>query len=152
MSYALELSSADVRSLATQVMGAPCHFIHNTETKPFSGVANIVYALETSHKKRVSIRIPKDTASTAAHLFLEQEAECRQRIDTEKLQIFQPMYSFSITPENPIGAPFMVLGWAEGVTLSWSDTHPVGPQREGVLRSVANASLDLISVQETSKF
>lgn len=152
MAETLDPSSADVRTLATKVTGSPCHFIHNTEAEPLSGGEYIVYALESSDDDRVSIRIPKNRTNPYTPLLLKREADIRQRIDDAGLRLFQPLLAFSTTTENPLCAPFLALGWAEGKPLCWSDTQPAAEdERRRVLRSIANASLDLISIHERSK-
>lgn len=144
--------SVDVHTLATKVTGLPCHFIHHTEVEPLSGGEYIVYALESSDNARISIRIPKNRTNPHTSLLLKREAEIRQRIDNAGLSLFQPLLAFSDTTENSLGAPFLALGWAEGNPLCWSDTQPAAEdERRGVLRSVANASLDLLCINENSR-
>lgn len=106
MAGTFDPSLADVRTLATEVTGSPCHFIHNTEVKPLPGGEYIVYALESSDDACVSIFIPKNRMNPYMALLLEREAEIRQRIDNAGLGLFQPLFAFSGTTENSPYAPY----------------------------------------------
>lgn len=64
--------------------------------------------------KGVSARIPNAPLSSIIALRMEKEVEILQRIDAAVLQCFQPLIAYDCTINNPIGSPFMVLGWAEG--------------------------------------
>ncbi|KAL4725663.1 hypothetical protein ACLX1H_007814 [Fusarium chlamydosporum] len=118
---------------------------------PFSGRQCIIYVLETELKKRISFRIPKQIDAVFTPWLMKQETDIRQRVDKANLELFQPMYSFSNDFHPMLGVPYMVLGWADGVPLSWADTHPAAPERYRILRSIANASLDLIRINEKNK-
>jgi hypothetical protein len=50
----------------------------------------------------------------------------------------------SLTFENEIGSPFLVLTWADGSQLYWVDSLPPHPLREKVLGEIASIQASLI--------
>ncbi|KID62145.1 uncharacterized protein G6M90_00g051620 [Metarhizium brunneum] len=51
----------------------------------------------------------------------------------------------SLTFDNPIRYPFMVLDWAEGCPLKWDDNFPAKPVRDAILSQIAEIQLSLIT-------
>ncbi|KAF4446702.1 hypothetical protein F53441_9635 [Fusarium austroafricanum] len=117
MTESMNPNPEDVRTIATRVLRSPCHFIHNTDTNPYSSGEYTVYALETSGNTRVAIRIPKNRISAHAAFLLNREAEFRRRIDNARIPLFQPLITFSYSHENLLGAPFLAAGWTDGTPL-----------------------------------
>lgn len=139
----------DVRALASNLMKSQCHFILGTNSTPFCGGEYAVYALQTASGTRIAIRIPKDHGPHAP-LLLGQEAGIRQRIDSIGLPLFPSLISFDDTTDNLISAPFLALDWVDGHSLVWSDTQPAAKsERESVLRTAANATIDLLRINNT---
>jgi hypothetical protein len=152
MAKAWDFTASDLLDLAASVTGLPCCFIYGTESKPLSGGEYDVYALESTLKTRLAIRIP-NSRSPHTSLLLRREADFRRRIDCARLPLFQPLFSSSDATENLIRAPFLAVGWVDGSPLVWSDTEPADEkQRKGVLRMIANSSLDLLQINETSMY
>ncbi|KID97317.1 Protein kinase-like domain protein, partial [Metarhizium majus ARSEF 297] len=142
----------DIRTLATEITGSPCTFIHNTEFAPLAGGEYIVYALASSSGFHISIRIPKEPTNLHTSILLNREAEFRRRINTAKLSLFQPLLAFSDAMNNSLRFPFLALGWVDGSPLRWSDTIPATDiERRRILHCIANASLDLLHVSQESK-
>lgn len=54
-------------------------------------------------------------------------------------------YGASLTFDNPIKYPFMVLEWIEGSPLRWDDDTPSQPIRGALLAQIAEIQLSLIS-------
>lgn len=138
-----------ISALAASLLGSPCRFILTTETKSYSGGEYLVYPLESTSGRRICIRIPKETHQHTSFL-LEHEADIRRRIDAARIHLFQPLIVADPKADNSLHVPFMALGWADGATLKWSDSNPASEdERRRFLRGVANATLDLLRIQET---
>lgn len=50
----------------------------------------------------------------------------------------------SLTFDNPIEYPFVVLDWAEGNPLKWDDNFPSQPIRDSLLAQIAEIQQSLI--------
>ncbi|KAG6000617.1 hypothetical protein E4U54_001358 [Claviceps lovelessii] len=142
-------------ALATKAAGSPWHFIHNTEHAPVCGGQNAVHALESRSGYRVAIHVPLKIVfiwDDKKYVDFSIEAELRQRIDRARIAFSQPFLAFSGTVDNPIGCPFLVLGWVDGSPLRWSVSVPASNvERHRVIRAVANAGLDLLRINENRK-
>ncbi|KAM3417083.1 hypothetical protein BST61_g8659 [Cercospora zeina] len=147
MRSAMELDTNLISTHISQLLGE--RFSAASATPISGGEYSIIMLIDKSGEKRVSVRIPKASPSAITSLRVDLEAQIRKRIDDAKLDRFQPLLTYDITVDNPICHPFMVLGWADGRRLEWSATTPkCAAQREGVLRAIANTSLDLLQVQQ----
>jgi hypothetical protein len=83
-------------------------------------------------------------------LRLALEAEFRRCIDAARIDLFQPLIASDSTPENLLKTPHLALGWADGSPLKWTDTNPAAEHhRKCVMRAIANASLDLLRIQQS---
>ncbi|KAK4150671.1 hypothetical protein C8A00DRAFT_36730 [Chaetomidium leptoderma] len=144
-----DLDPTAIRALVENLIEAPCHFILNTDRAPFYGGEYTIYALEGEEKsRRLCLRIPCNRAGCHVPLVLEREAEVRRQIDAARIDLFQPLIAYDPTTENSIKAPYLALGWADGSPLKWSDAYPATDDRKSVIRAVANASLDLLRIQQ----
>ncbi len=151
-------SEADVDIIcdaAANILGEPCHPSLDPDTKTFkafSGKHHTVFPLQGSQSKsNYCIRMPKEPTQGSPDLLLQQEAVIRQRISAAGVGLVQPLIASNATTDNPLRTPFLALGWAEGKPLIWSDTVPSSEEaRHNVLDAVANASIDLLSVNSVS--
>lgn len=144
-----DIDPTAIRTLVENLMGGPCHFIHDTNTAPFLGGEYARYALkDEKNSRRLCLRIPQNRTGCHAALRVEDEAKVRRYIDAVGINLFQPLVTYDPTTENLIKAPYLALGWADGSLLRWSDISPVADDRKSVMRAVANASLDLLRIQQ----
>ncbi|KAH6621341.1 hypothetical protein B0J18DRAFT_224216 [Chaetomium sp. MPI-SDFR-AT-0129] len=147
-----DLDPTAIRTLVENLIGGPCHFIHDTNRTPFRGGHCAVYALEDEeHSRRLCLRIPHNRTCCHTALHLEDGARIRRHIDAAGIDLFQPLITYDHTTENLIKAPYLALGWADGKPLRWSDAFPATEDRKSVIRAVANVSLDLLRVQQPGK-
>ncbi|KAJ3498118.1 hypothetical protein NLG97_g1382 [Lecanicillium saksenae] len=59
---------------------------------------------------------------------------------------WSPRYrAASLTFDNPINYPFMVLDWAEGFPLKWDDDYPSRPIRDILLAQLTTIQLSLVT-------
>ena len=137
-----------VCKLAEKAIGEHCRFLLDAETKFFFGGEYFVYPFEsTASRTRLCVRIPRNSASPYASVLLQREADIRRRIEAAQIELVQPVIAVHPTADNPLHTPFLVLGWADGSPLDWSDVLPSDEGvRQHVLRSIANTSLELLRV------
>ncbi|KAF6811184.1 hypothetical protein CSOJ01_05863 [Colletotrichum sojae] len=144
-------NAISIHALAASLLSSPCFFILKTETESYSGGEYLVYPLESTCGRRICIRIPKETHQHTGFQ-LERETNIRRRIDAAGIDLFQPLIAADPTADNSLHMPFMALGWADGATLKWSDSNPASEdERRRYISGVANATLDLLRIQEAGK-
>lgn len=142
---------AAIPALLESLIDSPLHFILNTENTPWCGGEYLIYTLEAeADARRLCVRTPKKPHGPSISLQLRQEAEIRSRVDTACINLFQPLIASDLSADNLLNTPYLVLGWADGSPLRWSDTIPPDEgTRRKVLHAVANASIDLLRVYES---
>lgn len=147
----MTIQTTAMTELVGSVLGSSPIFILGTDKEPFRGGEYIIYAMEVGEEhRRICIRIPKVATGPHTSLLLDREVDLRRRIELAKIHHFQPLITSDSSVNNPLQSPYMMLGWADGRPLSWSDSSPSQKElRRNVLRSVANASLDMLRVQDT---
>lgn len=140
-----------IEALMMSVLGSPPAFILNTDKNPFQGGEYVIYAMAIGEERRkVSVRIPRAIAGPHTNLQLSREVEFRRRIQLAEVDLFQPLLRYDSSHDNLLQSPYMILGWAEGRPMIWTDSFPAEEQqRRTVLQAVANASLDMLRVCET---
>ena len=145
------IDNAAVIQLVDGLLGSSSRFICGTGEAPFAGGEYFIYALELEiQSRRVCIRVPKEALKPHTGMRLMQEADLRQRIDTANISVFQPLIHFDPWTDNLLHTPYMLLGWADGDLLAWSETSPSLPDlRHRILRAVADASLDLLQIRQS---
>ena len=147
----IAFNNAAVIQLVDSLLGSSSRFICGTGEAPFAGGEYLIYALELEiQSRRVCIRVPKEALKPHTGMRLMQEADLRRRIDTANISVFQPLIQFDPSMDNLLHTPYMLLGWADGGLLAWSENSPSLPDlRHRILRAVADASLDLLQVRQT---
>jgi len=140
-----------VKKMVESFFSSPAFFILGTEKKPCVGGEYIIYAMELMEtRRRVCVRLPRVVPGPHTSFLPQREADLRRRIALADVHLFQPLITFDPSSDNIIQYPYMILGWADGTPLSWSDTSPGDRNlRNNVLRAVANASLDMLRVYQT---
>jgi hypothetical protein len=144
-----------ISKIVESLYGSPPVFILDTEKTPFCGGEYAVFAVEIEQanveqaKRRLCIRLPRLVTKLYTSLLLSREVDLRQRIESANVYPFQKLITFDASYDNALQSPYMILGWADGKPLSWTDSSPEGDFRKTVLRKIANASLDLLKVSES---
>lgn len=139
-----------ILTVAESVLDSACHFTLGTATTPFTGGEYIIYSLENESKSRsICLRIPRDVTNPHVGFLVARETELRRRIDAARIPLFQPLLFADPTADNILKRPYLALGWAAGRPLIWNDTSPAcQSDRQAILHAVANASLDLLQIQQ----
>lgn len=130
--------------------GQPCSLLSDEAGKPLVNIGGecvIVAVQDDTHDRRLAFRVQRTSPRFASRLIL-REVKHRRAIEEAGIVGFQRLITFDATYENAIGAPYILLEWAEGVgQLQWSGaTPPCRDHRARVIRAVANVSLDLLKI------
>jgi hypothetical protein len=135
-----------LRVIANRLFDDPSQFVLGTDSAPFSGVECAVYVLEVQNRStRVCFRIFHGPYTPLIRHRITEEIKHRRLVDDARIDCFQPLIAADPSADNPLGTGYLVLDWAEGKTMEWSDTIPSDPAiRQRIMRTVANASLDLL--------
>ena len=136
-----ELSNR-VLDFANRVSGRSCRFILGTEQRPFSGGECIIFALE-SNTERFAIRVEQHFSSLT-RTKVEREIQLFEAIKKEGIPRLPSLVGFDLESVPP----FIATRWADGFTLTWSDSSPPRHVREDILKAIAEVNLDLLRVQE----
>ena len=107
---------------------------------PHAGSFNLVYEIGFADGRRWAARIPKH--GTVAKFGAAQATSMRYELELlrlirEQTQIPVPeVYHYDLTSNNPLGAPFSLCTWLDGVPASnlWHDDNGPTPLRERRMR------------------
>ncbi|KAL9024041.1 MAG: hypothetical protein Q9196_006805 [Gyalolechia fulgens] len=84
---------------------------------------------------------------------VEKEVRFRKAIERANISRFQQLIGYSSSCDNLVQAPFIALSWTDGVRLQWTDQSPADEgDRNKVISSIAQATIDLLSVRSIGKF
>lgn len=150
----MDEQAAAVLDLVETTFKSPARFILNTGSKPFTnGRQSIVYALEVEDtSKRICVRILREPHSPAVKWLFEREVEIRQLINAAQIRLFQPLLAFDTSADNALQNAYMILSWAEGGSMEWSDVVPADQTtRRNIMHTIANATLDLVKIHRSGE-
>jgi len=137
-----------IAHIVESLFGSPPVFILGTENSPYLGGEYAIYAVEIEKAcRRLCVRLPRMVNGPHTSHLLSREVSIRQCIDRANVRPFQQLITFDISYDNALRSPYMILDWADGKPLSWTDSSPCERDcRNKVLQKVANAALDMLSV------
>jgi hypothetical protein len=140
-----------IAHMVESLFGSPPVFILGTESSPYLGGEYVIYAVEIEEaSRRLCIRLPRIVNGPHTSHLLSREVNLRQCIDHANVRPFQQLITFDASYDNALRSPYMILDWADGRPLSWTDNSPCGRDyRNKVLQEVANAALDMLSICRT---
>ncbi|KAI9695935.1 MAG: hypothetical protein M1820_008347 [Bogoriella megaspora] len=75
---------------------------------------------------------------------LRMEMQSLQTLETKGFQWAPKCYGHSLTFDNPVRHPFIILTWIEGSVLHWDEESPPPLVRDKLLRQLASIQLSLI--------
>ncbi|OAA35198.1 hypothetical protein NOR_08121 [Metarhizium rileyi] len=94
----------------------------------------------------VRVRHPTDDSSRDDTIaIVKAEIRLVQTLEAKGFRWAPTYRGASLTFENPIEHPFIVLSWIEGSALSWDENLPSQPLRDALLQQVASIQLSLIT-------
>lgn len=128
-----------------------CSFILGTEKEPLGGGECVIYALQDHSGRAVGMRIYRDHGESSTYL-LQNEIKNRKKIGMHQINRFQKLLGFGPTQDSVVRVPFVLLEWAHGRPLVWTDALPSNLfDRERIIFAVANTTMDLLRVQESGQ-
>ncbi|KAI1130331.1 hypothetical protein F5Y10DRAFT_263225 [Nemania abortiva] len=75
---------------------------------------------------------------------IKMEAETLQVLEAKGFPWAPKCRGYSLSFDNPVKHPFIVLTWAEGSSLAWDENFPEQPHRNRLLGQIASIQLSLI--------
>ncbi|TWU71315.1 hypothetical protein ED733_000171 [Metarhizium rileyi] len=94
----------------------------------------------------VRVRHPTDDSSRDDTIaIVKAEIRLLQTLEAKGFRWAPTYRGASLTFENPIEHPFIVLTWIEGSALSWDENLPSQPLRDALLQQIASIQLSLIT-------
>lgn len=112
----------------------------------FEGGQCMVFRVDFSDGESWAVRVPIHMKNTPDTIKYALQAEARVLRQLEKTSFgWAPRYhGSSLTFDNPIGFPFIALGWIEGSPLTWTATEPPRPVRNRLLAQLAAIQISLV--------
>lgn len=113
----------------------------------FRGGQCQVYELRFQDQESLAVRVPLhmnvDSQDEKIHA-LETELQNLQILETKGFPWAPKCRGHSLTFDNPVKHPFIVLTWIEGSKLAWNENFPQKPLRDRLLSQMASIQLSLI--------
>ncbi|CAK7275655.1 hypothetical protein SEPCBS57363_006819, partial [Sporothrix epigloea] len=101
----------------------------------FNGGQCRVYKLSFQDHESVAVRVPLRMTTTERDgiiYALRSELQTLQILETTGFPWAPRCRASSLTFDNPLKLPFLVLTWAEGSQLRWDNDFPPRPLRDNV--------------------
>jgi len=135
----LDIDAAALLTLVGRHLHGRFKYIHDTANKPLEGGEYAMYSLaDEAQRLQVAVRVPKAQLGPITTMQMEREIDIRHRIDAAPVRRFQPLLACDPTADNHLHHPYMVIEWAEGHPLEWSESTPEREvDRQSVLRAIA---------------
>lgn len=95
--------------------------------------------------EKLAIRVPSRMDEQGMIAALKVEMDNLQVVATKGFQWAPKCYGCSLTFDNPIKLPFLVLEWKDGSVLHWTSSSPQGDERRRVLSQLASIHFALVS-------
>ncbi|KAG8418877.1 hypothetical protein J3459_011933, partial [Metarhizium acridum] len=113
----------------------------------FQGGESRIFKINFKDHPSLSLRVRHPNQGNQEIIICHVEMETRIfRTLEAKGFSWSPRYrGASLTFDNPIRYPFLVLDWAEGFPLKWDDSSPSKPIRDAILSQIADIQLSLIT-------
>lgn len=112
----------------------------------FNGGECCVFKLSFKDKASIAVRVSHPTDDSRDDIIATVQTEVRllQTLGSRDFHWSPRCCGFSLTFDNPIKYPFIILTWIEGSTLTWDDDFPRQPLRDVLLGQIASIQLSLI--------
>ncbi|OAA39332.1 Protein kinase-like domain protein [Beauveria brongniartii RCEF 3172] len=113
----------------------------------FQGGECRIFKISFKDRSSLSVRVNHPLHLSQQDVIANVDMDTRIfRTLEEKGFPWSPRYrAASLTFDNPINYPFVVLDWAEGVLLQWDDDSPSQPIRDTFLAQLAAIQLSLVT-------
>ncbi|KAI0423385.1 hypothetical protein F5Y09DRAFT_327569 [Xylaria sp. FL1042] len=111
----------------------------------FRGGQCRIFKLSFRDKESLAVRVPlyMSDRSQSGHV-VKTEVEILQMLEAKGFRWAPKCRGYSLSFDNPVKHPFIVLTWAEGSRLHWNESFPGQPHRDRLLGQIASIQLSLI--------
>ncbi|KAG9249728.1 kinase-like domain-containing protein [Emericellopsis atlantica] len=106
-----------------------------------------VFKLSFKDEASVAVRVPHpndDSSHDNTIATVQIEVRILEELKAKGFPWAPRCLGASLTFDNPVNHPFVVLTWAEGLPLSWDENYPPRPLRDSLLGQLASIQLSLI--------
>lgn len=113
----------------------------------FAGGECRIFRLSFEDEASVAVRVPHamhDSSPEGTIAMLQTEVCILQTLESMDFRWAPRCRGASLTFENPVKHPFIVLTWADGFPLRWDESFPPQPLRDTLLAQIASIQLSLI--------
>ncbi|KAI1157441.1 hypothetical protein F5B18DRAFT_665966 [Nemania serpens] len=113
----------------------------------FRGGQCRIFKLNFRDKESLAVRVPlyMSVCSQFEKIpVVKMEVEILQMLEAKGFRWAPKCRGYSLSFDNPLKHPFIVLTWIEGSRLPWNTSFPKQPYRDGLLRQIASIQLSLI--------
>jgi hypothetical protein len=114
----------------------------------FHGGECRVFKLSFKDEASVAVRVPHATNESNHDdtiAIVQMEVRILETLEAKGFLWAPRCLGASLTFDNPVKHPFIVLTWAEGLPLSWDEHFPSQPVRDALLGQIASIQLSLIN-------
>ncbi|KAI0388554.1 hypothetical protein F5Y17DRAFT_196022 [Xylariaceae sp. FL0594] len=113
----------------------------------FRGGQCRIFKLSFRDKESLAVRVPLYMSvrnqSKKIHV-VKMEVEILQMLEAKGFRWAPKCRGYSLSFDNPVKHPFIVLTWVEGSRLHWNERFPGQPHRDNFLGQIASIQLSLI--------
>ncbi|KAL6701593.1 hypothetical protein J3F84DRAFT_12922 [Trichoderma pleuroticola] len=112
----------------------------------FNGGECRIFKISFKDQASIAVRVPHPTNNGDDIIAIVQtEVRILQMLEAKCFHWSPRCRGFSLTFNNPINYPFIILTWVEGSALAWDDDFPPQPLRGALLGQIASIQLSLIT-------
>jgi len=113
----------------------------------FRGGQCRIFKLSFRDKESLAVRVPlyMSVRSQSDNIpLVKMEVEILQMLKAKGFRWAPKCRGYSLSIDNPVKHPFIVLTWVEGSRLHWNESYPRQPHRDSLLGQIASIQLSLI--------
>ncbi|KAI0440989.1 hypothetical protein F4803DRAFT_444085 [Xylaria telfairii] len=113
----------------------------------FRGGQCHIFKLSFRDKESLAVRVPlyMSVRSQCEKIpVVKMEVEILQMLEAKGFRWAPKCLGYSLSFDNPVRHPFIVLTWVEGSRLPWNKSFPKQPHRDSLLGQIASIQLSLI--------
>ncbi|KAI0187153.1 hypothetical protein F4808DRAFT_94595 [Astrocystis sublimbata] len=109
----------------------------------FRGGQCRIFKVSFQDQEDLAIRVPVSNQPGIIPV-VKAEVEILQLLEVKGFRWAPRCRGYSLSFDNPIKHPFIVLTWVKGSRLSWSEQYPQQPHRDSLLGQIASIQMSLI--------
>ncbi|KAF3063253.1 hypothetical protein CFAM422_010197 [Trichoderma lentiforme] len=118
----------------------------------FNGGECRIFKISFNGQTSIAVRVPHQVDDQDDIIAIVQtEVRILQKLDEKGFRWSPRCCGFSLTFDNPIKYPFIILTWVEGSPLTWDDNFPLQLLRGALLDQIASIQLSLITCTQENR-